>query len=310
MNQNLDGTKLRSNKDRSITDQRIHDYTGEQSIILQLQGFIFFGTANSLYEKVKIMVATDDKTIQFIIIDMKLVQSMDSSAIKSFEKLLYHLDKKTITLFLVNLSSEVSTLFKTNKFTHKHHSPLNIFPSLDEALELCEDKMILDEKQRIQQSHITGKNSENKLFQAAYHDMIAALDVQILFETVVDNIRQYLEKLTVNEKDFLYNQGDESSDLFFIESGQIALIKIESDGRKSRVRTLGPWSITGELGSFLGYHSSYDAMIVKKGIVYKLSAAQRVKLETQNPLLTTDLHKLVIQMLGNQLLKTSRMTDT
>jgi SulP family sulfate permease len=305
----FDGTKLRSNKDRSITDQRILDYTGEQSLILQLQGFIFFGTANSLYEKVKAMVATDGKKVQFVVMDLNLVQGIDSSAVKSFDKLLLHLEKKGIALILVGLSSRVSGLFEVNAFTDENHSSLNTLRSLDDALEKCEDQVILEEKQRIQQSQIDGKSSGNGLFQAVYNDMMAALDVQVLFETVVKKTEQYLEKLTVNEGDFLYTQGDENSDLFFINRGQVALLKKESDGQKSRIRTLGPWSITGELGSFLGYHSSYDAVVVKEGVIYKLSAAERVKLELEDPLLTTDLHKLVIQMLGGQLLKTTRIAD-
>jgi hypothetical protein len=72
---------------------------------------------------------------------------------------------------------------------------------------------------------------------------------------------------------------------------------------------LGPWSITGELGSFLGHHSSHDAVVVKKGLVYKLSAVGRAKLESEDPSLTADLHKLVIQILGGQLLKTSQVAD-
>lgn len=68
----------------AITDQRILDYTGDKSLVLQLQGFIFFGSANSLYEKVKAMVTIDGKKMQFVILDMKLVQGIDSSAVKQF----------------------------------------------------------------------------------------------------------------------------------------------------------------------------------------------------------------------------------
>ena len=305
----FDGSKLRSNKDRSITDQRILDYTGEQSLILPLQGFIFFGTANSLYEQVKTMVATDAKKVQFVTMDMNLVQGIDSSAVKSLDKLMLHLEKKEIKLFLVNLSPRVADLLEVNGFTQENHASLNILRSLDEALEQCEDSVILDEKQRIQLSQVDGEDADHKLFQAVYNDMMAALDVQVLFETVVEKTKQYLEKLTVSEGDFLFTQGEESSDLFFISRGQVALLKNEGDGQRSRIRTLGPWSITGELGSFLGYHSSYDAVVVKEGVVYKLSSANRKKLETEDPALTADLHKLVIQMLGGQLLRTSRVAD-
>lgn len=304
-----DGTKLRSNKDRPITDQRILDYNGERSIVLKIQGFIFFGTANSLYEQVKTMVGKPTEKVQSVIMDMSLVQGIDSSAVKSFDKLLLHLEKKNIALLFVNLSPRVSSLFEVNGFTQEKHSSLTIYRTLDEALELCEDTIVRDEKMKIQQAHVDGTDSRNELIEAVYSDMMAALDVQVLFETVVEKAGQYMEKLSVNKGDTLFKQGDENTDLYFISRGQIALQKEESDGQKNRIRTLGPWSITGVLGSFLGYHSTYDAVVMKTGVVYKLPAKSRAKLETDDPQLTADLHKLIIQVLGGQLLKTSRVAE-
>lgn len=304
-----DGTRLRSNKDRPITDQRILDYNGERSIILQLQGFIFFGTANSLYEKVKTMVGNPGVKVQSVIMDMGLVQGIDSSAVKSFDKLLLHIDKKNIALLLVNLSPKVASLFEVNGFTQEKYSSLTIYSTLNEALELCEDAVVRDETMRIQQAHIDGTDSGNDLMKAVYSDMMAALDVQVLFETVVEKAGQYMDKLSVSVEDKLFSQGDDNKDLFFISRGQVALQKEDNDGQKHRVRTLGPWSITGELGSFLGYHSSHDATVMKAGVVYKLPAKSREKLETDDPQLAADLHKLVIQVLGGQLLKTSRVSE-
>jgi len=130
-----------------------------------------------------------------------------------------------------------------------------------------------------------------------------------LFETIIERTGKYLKKLTVNEGDVLFVKGEANSDLFFINRGQIAILNNNIDGQKRRVRTLGAWSIIGEIGSYLGYHASYDAMVVKKGVVYKLSTEARKKLETEDPTLMAEVNKLVIQMLGRQLLKTSRVTE-
>ncbi len=306
----LDGSILRSNKDRSIADQRLLDYNHERTLILQLQGFIFFGTANSLYEQVRLMVAEKAESVQYVVMDMSLVQGIDSSAIKSFEKLLQHLYKKGISLALVNVSPLSSQLFAVTGLTGEKYQLLHFFHNMNDTLEWSEDKILAFEQHRLQQSKQDGSHSGADLLHVVYEDMMAALDVQILFETIVEKTEQYSEKLDVSEGELLYKQGEVNDDLFFISRGQVVLLETEGEGQQRRIRTLGPWSIIGELGAFMGYHASHDAVVVKSGVVYKLSAAARRIIETEDQALAGDLHKLIIKVLGGQLLKTYRVTAT
>lgn len=305
----LDVARLRSNKDRPITDQRLLDYNKESSLILQLHGFIFFGTANSLYEQVKLMVAEKKKNIQYVVLDMNLVQGIDSSAVKSFEKLIQHLEKNTISLALVSLPESAYQLFDVNGIDNEHYPRLHFFRSMNETLEWCEDEILVTEKEKMQQLQEDGSHVGDEFLQAVFGDVMAALELQVLFETVLEKAGKYVEKRSVEEGDVLYKQGEENSDLFFISRGQVVLFEPEGESQKQGVRTLGPWSITGELGAFLGYHASHDAVVTKNGVVYKLSASEREKLENENQSLMVDLHKLIIQVLGGQLLKNSGVTD-
>ena len=275
----LDVTKLRSNKDRPITDQRLLDYNKESSLILQLHGFIFFGTANSLYEQVKLMTAEKKDNLKYLLMDMGLVQGIDSSAVKSFEKLLQHLEKNNISLALVNLPLSARQLFEVNELDEESRSGLHFFEGMNETLEWCEDNLLASEKENMQKLQEDGAYSGNEFLQAVYGDMMAALDVQILFETVLERTSSYTEKIEVIEDEVLYKQGDANSDLYFISRGQVALLESEGEGHQRRVRTLGPWSITGELGAFLGYHSSHDAVVTRKGVIYKLPASALKELE-------------------------------
>ena len=305
----LDVAKLRSNKDRPITDQRLLDYNKESSVILQLHGFIFFGTANSLYEQVKLMAAEKKDNLKYLLMDMGLVQGIDSSAVKSFEKLLQHLEKNNISLALVNLPSSARQLFEVNGLGEESRAGLHFFEGMNETLEWCEDNLLEAEKENMQKLQEDDAYTGNEFLQAVYGDMMAALDVQILFETVLERTSSYTEKIEVIEDEVLYKQGDANSDLYFISRGQVALLESAGEGQQRRVRTLGPWSITGELGAFLGYHSSHDAVVTKKGVIYKLPASALKKLEKDDKALTADLHKLIIQVLGGQLSKSSRVTE-
>ncbi|MBN2125416.1 MAG: SLC26A/SulP transporter family protein, partial [Deltaproteobacteria bacterium] len=302
----LDGSSVRSSKDRPITDQRLLDYNTDRILILSLQGFVFFGTANSLYEKVKRLTAASDKHIGFVLMDMGLVQGIDSSAVKSFEKLVRHLEEREIELLLVALPKKVRLPFEAAGFTGGEHGRVHYFVSLDHATEWCEDIIIKNECAKLMEEKEAGRKTGGDLFQAVYEDMMAALENQVLFESLMDRMTPYLERLEAVPGDILFRQKELCPDVYFILRGQVTLSRTNRSGERIRIRTLGPWTITGELGAFLGYRSPYEAEVVKEGVVFRLEAGRRKQMADEDPGLASDFQQLAIIMLGNQLMKTSR----
>jgi CRP-like cAMP-binding protein len=137
--------------------------------------------------------------------------------------------------------------------------------------------------------------------------MMAALELQEKFEIIVNKMGSYLTKAPIKTGEYLYRQKDICKDIFFIIRGQVTLSRKNRQGESTRLRTLGPWTITGEPGAFLDYRAPYDAEVVKDGHILKLDAESRNQLEIDNPELSSEFQKLIIIMLGNQLMKTSRM---
>jgi SulP family sulfate permease len=301
-----DGSSFRSSKDRSITDQRLLDYHSDQLVILQLQGFIFFGTANSLYEKIKQLTTMPDNALKFVVMDMMLVQGIDSSAVKSFEKLARDLEKKDIDLVIVNTSEPVRKAFEADGLQSSDYERLQYFDDLEHATEWCEDLIAENEAKKIEAAKMEGREAVADLFQAVYSDMMAALEIQVMFETLIERMQSYLDTLDVKAGDYLYRQKEVSTDVYFIVRGQVTLVRTNPEGASFRFRTLGPWTLTGEIGAFLGYHAPYDAAVEKAGLIYRLSAENRKKLETEDAALAAELQKLIITMLGSQLMKTTR----
>jgi sulfate permease, SulP family len=304
-----DGTQIRSSKDRSIIDQRMLDYHAEKLLALQLQGFIFFGTAHSLYEKVKKITSSSERDIQFLILDLQLIQGIDSSAVQSFAKLSQYLEKEGISLVLVNLSDALQTTLTVNGFTTDSYPSLYEYNDLDHATEYCEDQIIQKENEKLQRAREKGTESSSNLLEAVYSDMMAALEIQILFEGLIEKLKPFLEELDTPAETLLYSQKDLCEDIFFIVRGQVTLSRTNEQGRIVRIRTLGPWTITGELSAILGYRSPYEARVVKSGQILKLSEQNRVRMEKSFPELVTEFQRLIIIMLGNQLMKTSEVVE-
>jgi SulP family sulfate permease len=84
----LSGAEHRSNVDRPLIHHRILQEHGDQTYILKLQGFIFFGTAHNLLDQVR-RRATDAACValRFAVLDFRRVTGLDSSAAASFVKM-------------------------------------------------------------------------------------------------------------------------------------------------------------------------------------------------------------------------------
>jgi SulP family sulfate permease len=301
-----DGNRFRSSKDRPIPDQRLLDHYGHQSLILQLQGFIFFGTANSLYETIRSYVDSTETPLQFIMLDLALVRGIDSSAVKSFEKIMQLLSKNDIHLFLANLSERTRNQLEAGGFSSDAHERLNFFSDLDQSLEHCEDNIVAAKMGADQAELQDVRQVKDDLMQAVYNDVMAALDHQVRYEELVERMRPYLEEIKVAAGECLFKQRDTNRNLFFIMRGTVNLVGESRQGTTTRIRTLGPWTVTGEVGSFSGYHAPYSAIVEKEGLIYRLGEENRKQMERENPELAAEFHQLIIIMIGNQLMKASR----
>lgn len=74
----LTGEKYRSNVDRPQDQRYVLLQKGEEVLILVLQGFVFFGTANSLLERLREELERRER-LAFVLFDFRRVSGMDSS---------------------------------------------------------------------------------------------------------------------------------------------------------------------------------------------------------------------------------------
>ncbi len=115
----------------------------------------------------------------------------------------------------------------------------------------------------MQNRDLEGKVTNIDLIQISYKEMMAALDIQEMFENIIDRMKPYLDQKPVAAGEYLYKQSELCSDVFFIQRGQVTLSKKNRQNQTTRLRTLGPWTITGEIGAYLDHITPYDAIVAK-----------------------------------------------
>src|SRR6202011_5967926 len=105
---------------------------------LNLQSYLFFGSANRLYQHVKALLARHPEC-RFLLFDFKLVTGIDSSAAYSFAQIKRAAQDRGIKLVLVHLPSATEKALRSSEFISDE---VSIVPELDHALEWCENEII------------------------------------------------------------------------------------------------------------------------------------------------------------------------
>ena len=200
----FDGSEYRSSLDRSRDDQAVLSTHGGKIQGLNLQSYLFFGSANRLYQHVKTLLQRHPEC-RFLVFDFKLVTGIDSSAAYSFAQIKRSANDRGIRLVLVHLPSAAEKALRASGFIT---SEVHIIPELDHALEWCENEIIVQHAGREQE-------------EASLRDWFT----QILgTEQDAAELIHRCERLEVEAGDIIVRAGDAADSMHFILEGRVGIM--------------------------------------------------------------------------------------
>ena len=130
-----------SNVDRPRQDCAFLDAAGKGTLVLELQGYLFFGTATRLIESVVERVTDPElPALRFLLLDFRGVTGIDSSAVMSFEKLDRLAEQARFTAVLTSVSEQVRRPLA--HLITAASSAFRTFPDLDHGLGWCEEQLL------------------------------------------------------------------------------------------------------------------------------------------------------------------------
>jgi len=288
----LPGTAYRSRVVRDQRQQKLLEKLRLNIYILQLQGFIFFGTAYNLFEQLKERVYDSAQPqLRFVIIDCCQVTGLDSTGLLSFLKIKLLAQEKNITLILTGLSQQVYRQFLGGGLLEQT-GVLHYFPDLDHGIEWCENELVLSEFVTI----------ETKGIQDLLLEILPdAEGIRALFN--------YFEKCNFATGETIIRQGDESDKMYFIESGQVTAW-LENPGREPlRLETMQGGRVVGELGVYLKIPRSATIKADHDCVVYILAKHDLERMENTDPKAASALHHIVAHILGERVIQLNRTVD-
>jgi sulfate permease, SulP family len=284
----FDGSEYRSSLDRSREDQAVLSTHGGKIQGLNLQSYLFFGSANRLYQHVKALLERHPEC-RFLVFDFKLVTGIDSSAAYSFAQIKRTAQDRGIKLVLVHLPPAAEKALRSSEFIS---ADVSIVPELDHALEWCENEIIVLHQGRDQE-------------EASLRDWFT----QILgTEEDAAELIHRCERLEVAAGEIIVSAGAPADSMHFILDGRVGImIQAGEGGGTTRVRSLGRCTTIGEMG--LVSHAPRSATIQAEvaSILYVLSAQQFEALKLENPMLGQKLLTYFVSVIAERLTFANRM---
>jgi SulP family sulfate permease len=278
---NFDGSEYRSSLDRSRDDQAVLSAHGRNIQGLNLQSYLFFGSANRLYQHVKALLARHPEC-RFLVFDFKLVTGIDSSAAYSFAQIKRTAHDRGIRLVLVHLPAAAEKALRSSDFISNE---VSIVAELDHALEWCENEVIAQHQGREQE-------------EASLRDWFT----QILGdEHDATALMHHCERIEVEAGDTIVRAGDSADSMHFILEGRVGIMIPAGEDRTTRVRSLGRYTTIGEMG--LVSHAPRSATIQAEvaSILYVLCAEQFEAIKTDDPALSQKLLTYFVTVMAERL---------
>ncbi len=291
--QEMSGQECQSRLTRDFAEQHFLDVAGEQIYILQLQGYIFFGTADSLLNRVRQRMGDADlPPVRFVVLDFHRVTKIDSTTIVSFQKMWQLAQARQIMLVLTDLSPGILAQFGQSDLMVSQLDGIYLFADLDHGLEWCEDQLLaamdemVDGKRPLWEANPTLSDPQQQA-----------------------RLLHYFERQEMVAGDTLIQQGDRPDALYFIETGQVTA-QMEQDGREPvRFQTMRSGHIVGEIGFYLGQERTAAVVVDKPGVVYRLSVDALHRMEQEAPDIAAAFHQIMSHLMAERVTHLVRQVD-
>ena len=230
--------------------------------------------------------------MRYLILDFRRVIGLDSSAVISFVKCKQLAEAQNLVLVLTHLSEKIQHRFALDGLSESDRH-MRIFPDLDHGLEWCEEQLL--EIERITTLHVPVTLS-------------AQLADSGFKKTDTARLKEFLERVSVKEGEYLIRQGEEADRLYFIEQGMVS-IYLELPGKRVRLQTLGLGTAVGELDLYLGKTCTASVIAESPAITYRLTRTALLEMRQKEPALAAAFHEYVAHLLSERLAATTRTLE-
>jgi SulP family sulfate permease len=297
------GETYHSNVDRPPVERTALRARGDRVYILRVNGFVFFGSANSLLERIRKRVEAGAP--RFLLVDLRRVTGVDSSAVVSFVKVVHLAEAAGFELVFTGASGRVRKQLERGGVAEAE-GVVRFEPDLDRGLQWCEDRLLRVEGRDVR-SPDGGAVEEGppevgagQVSPDGRGDALAGMP---------PGLRPYLERVELPDGAVLIRQDEPPDDVFVLESGRLSVEMVTAERIRMRLRSVNAGVVVGEVALYTGVPRTADVVAETRSVVLRLSKASIEQIEAEEPELAVALHRWLAGILSERLRDTLREFD-
>lgn len=283
------GNSCFSKQKRVPSEIEILERCGDQTVICELQGSLFFGTTDQLYTELE----KDLASRRYVVLDMRRVQSVDFTAIHVLEQMQKRLAARGGRLVFSDLPPRLPTGLELGRYFDqlglvrgKEHA--RVFPELDDALAWTEKHILRDEKAPPHWSAPALGLENIEFLQGFDAPVLAAL-------------RSCLGERSFTKGSVIFQQGDAGDELFIVRRGRVRIVLPLSSLKGHHVATFARGDSFGEVAFLDGGKRTADAVAAAETDLFVLSRKRFDEASRTAPGLSGEVFERVARTLANRL---------
>lgn len=287
------GNQVFSKQIRLPEERAILEQHGDQSVVFELQGSLFFGTTDQLYTAFE----PELKSRNYVILDLRRVQSVDVTAAHMLELVEDMLRERGAWLLFSELPRNVPTgqnmaeyFVQIGLARPEHHAP--VFDELDDALEWVENRILLE---------VRGAPPAESLLELSEIDLFRGRKQETLVE-----LEACMEKRSLKAGERIFSLGETGDELFLIRRGAVRIMLPLGENQAHHLATFGRGDFFGEMSFLDRNERSANAVTDGDADLYVLSRARFNELTASHRMLAINLFEGLAQILAVRL----RYTNT
>jgi SulP family sulfate permease len=243
------GNQIFSKKNRPVSEQKILEEKGNETLVVELQGQLFFGTTDQLYTQIEPFIGS----CRYFILDMKRVLSIDFTAANMLTQLKSKITEKGGILIFSSVPLSVPTGQNVRAYLEqlgfeKSNEQVNFFQEMGDAVEWVEDEYIRE----FMPERLHGKALELSEF-----DFFKNFSRQTL-----ETLSQYLVDKKLSNDNKIFNIGDKGGDIYFIKKGSVRIELPLANGTSHHLSTFSRGAFFGDMSFLDNQPRSADAIAV------------------------------------------------
>jgi len=286
------GNEISSNRIRVREEREILAARGDQAVVVELHGSLFFGTAHQLLASLE----PEIKSRKYVILDMRRVAGVDVTAGHVLDQVESALAERGGMLIFSHVPRHLPGGLDVQRYFDelglvRPESPVKLFGELDDAMEWVEDR-IIEAAIPPQTQEALLELREIELFKERKDETLAALEGA-------------MEIRMVRADERIFAAGDTGDELFLIRRGQVRIVLPVDSEETLHLGTFGRGSFFGEMSFLDGAPRSADAVAFTDTTLFVLSRKQFNALAAMHHMMAFNLMEGLASVLADRLRHTN-----